>query len=257
MITDEMLNKIRQEITRIESEEKVLVLYAVESGSRAWGFPSQDSDYDVRFIYSRTQADYLLIDEPRDVLEYPISDPLDISGWDLKKALKLCRKGNPALSEWLYSPIVYQVNAPFLSEFRQLAQSYFSPSSMIHHYLHMADGNFRGYLKSDLVKIKKYFYVLRPILACMWIEKYAKNPPILFTDLLNDAVLEPMLRHKIEVLLTRKLAGEEFDLEEKIQPLNDFIEQKIKYYQLYVQSLAKPELPDDSAANLLFRKWIV
>ncbi|MGR3806231.1 nucleotidyltransferase domain-containing protein [Pasteurella testudinis] len=256
MIEPIMLEKIRHELKRIEAEENVVILYAIESGSRAWGFPSQDSDYDVRFIYSRTKEDYLSIDDPRDVLEYPINDLLDISGWDLKKALKLCRKGNPALAEWLYSPVVYQANSLFLNEFRQLADSYFSASSMIHHYLHMADGNFRGYLKSDLVKIKKYFYVLRPILACMWIEKYRCNPPILFVDLLNDPILAPELRRCIEALLARKLAGEEFDLELKIERINQFIEEKINYYQQYVHTLAKFDVPDNQMANALFRKWL-
>ncbi|KGQ69383.1 hypothetical protein A1D23_02775 [Chelonobacter oris] len=251
-----MMEKISRELKKIEQEENVTILYAVESGSRAWGFPSQDSDYDVRFIYVRTQADYLSIDEPRDVLEYPINDLLDISGWDLKKALKLGRKGNPALSEWLYSPIVYQVNMPFLSAFRQLAAAYFSPRNMIHHYLHMADGNFRGYLRSDLVKIKKYFYVLRPILACIWIEKYQKNPPILFADLLNDALLASDLKKEIDRLLVRKLAGEEFNLEPKVENINRFIEEKITYYQHYVLTLEKCRLPDNNAANVLFRTWI-
>lgn len=114
--------KIRREILarlkQIEKDEDVDIFYACESGSRAWGFPSADSDYDVRFIYSRPTDWYLSIDEKRDVIELPIVDEIDISGWDVKKALKLLRKSNPPLLEWLQSPIVYK-NKPAKTDFQR------------------------------------------------------------------------------------------------------------------------------------------
>ena len=89
-------------------------MWACESGSRAWGFPSVNSDYDVRFVYLRRTEDYLRASPLRDVIEIPISDELDISGWDLPKALGLFRKSNPPLLEWLQSPIVYQQEKVFI-----------------------------------------------------------------------------------------------------------------------------------------------
>ena len=102
-----MNHLISSRLTEIESENKIKIVYACESGSRAWGFPSANSDFDVRFIYIRPVEWYLSIDEKRDVIEHPINEQLDINGWDLKKALQLLRKTNPPLLEWLGSPIIY------------------------------------------------------------------------------------------------------------------------------------------------------
>jgi predicted nucleotidyltransferase len=103
------INKlILEQLEQIEQEEQVTILYACESGSRAWGFPSQDSDYDVRFIYLHKPEWYLSIYDKRDVIERPINNMLDINGWDLRKALNLFRKSNPPLLEWLQSPIQYK-----------------------------------------------------------------------------------------------------------------------------------------------------
>jgi predicted nucleotidyltransferase len=87
--------------------EDVVVLLAVESGSRAWGFSSKDSDYDARFIYLRRPEAYLSIRAPRDVIERRIVDEVDVNGWDLRKALGLLMKSNPPLLEWLQCPIIY------------------------------------------------------------------------------------------------------------------------------------------------------
>src|ERR1043166_5445755 len=146
-------------LTDIEQTEAVRVLYAVESGSRAWGFESTDSDYDVRFLYVRPRDWYLSIDveTKRDTIEKPITDDLDVSGWDLRKALKLFRKSNPPLLEWLQSPIVYLERFSTAVRLRELTKEYFSPKSCLHHYLHMAEGNFRQYLQTEIVRLKKYF----------------------------------------------------------------------------------------------------
>lgn len=77
--------EIEEKLREIERNEKVRIIRAVESGSRAWGFASPDSDYDVRFIYVRQQADYLILNEKRDVIEWQLDETLDINGWDIKK----------------------------------------------------------------------------------------------------------------------------------------------------------------------------
>ncbi|WP_422661376.1 nucleotidyltransferase domain-containing protein [Paenibacillus sp. EC2-1] len=246
--------QIIEELNAIEREEQVRILYACESGSRAWGFPSKDSDYDVRFIYIRPLDWYLSIDEKRDVIERPISNMLDINGWDLKKALKLFRKSNPPLHEWLQSPIQYMENYSVAERIRHISPLSFSPKSCMYHYLHMAKGNYRDYLQGEQVKIKKYFYVLRPILACEWIEKYNSMPPIEFQTLLNALVPEGSeLKGVIMELLARKIAGDELDYEPRINPINEFLETKIPYYEQIAHGLRDADGRLNDQLDDLFR----
>ena len=138
--------KILEELRKIEAAEEVKIIMAVESGSRAWGFASPDSDYDVRFIYVRKQEDYLRLEGMRDVIEWRLDETLDISGWDLKKALQLIYKSNPTIFEWCASPIVYMENEAF-AKIKALLPQYFSVKKSLYHYWHMAETNYREYLK--------------------------------------------------------------------------------------------------------------
>lgn len=133
-----MREKIQEQIRRIEESENIKILLAVESGSRAWGFASPDSDYDVRFVYIRRTEDYLRLDAIRDVIELPIDDILDINGWDLQKTLRLLYKSNPTLFEWFSSPIVYQ-ETEFADKLRDLMMHYFSSKKTLYHYISMAE----------------------------------------------------------------------------------------------------------------------
>lgn len=227
-----MKEAILNTLQSIEKDYDVKILYACESGSRAWGFPSKDSDYDVRFIYVHRRDDYLTIDpigigKKSDVIELPINDLLDVSGWELTKALKLFRKSNPPLMEWLRSGIIYYEAFSTIEKMKGLSEEAFSPIASIHHYLHMASNNFREYLQRDAVKIKKYFYVLRPVMAARWIEKYKEFPPLEFSMLLEHVIPEGELKKEIQTLLNRKLAGEEFDLEPRIEVLHKFLHGEI------------------------------
>lgn len=246
--------QILEELKRIEKDESVRILYACESGSRAWGFPSKDSDYDVRFIYIRPVEWYLSIYEKRDVIERPISDMLDINGWDLRKALNLFRKSNPPLLEWLQSPIPYLENFTVADQIRRISPLTFSPKSCMHHYLHMAKGNYREYLQGDHVKIKKYFYVLRPILACEWIERNNTMPPIEFQVLVDSLVpAGSPLKTAIQELLVRKIAGDEMDYEPRINPINEFLEARIAYYDQTASNMQAGEGGQDGQLDELFR----
>lgn len=247
---------IVEEILKIEQGHQVKILFAVESGSRAWGFPSQDSDYDVRFVYIHRPEWYLSIDEKRDVIELPINEQLDINGWDIRKALKLFRKSNPALLEWLVSDIQYYEAYGFKEEMLALRERIFSPQASVYHYLHMAKGNFREYLQGEQVKIKKYFYVLRPILACQWIEKYNTSPPILFQELVRDLVTEPELRAAIEDLLSRKLAGEELNLEQRVDVINEFVAREIEHMSEFAQSVQVDHEDPTELLDGLYRKYL-
>lgn len=246
-----MKEKITEELLRIEQTHEVKILFACESGSRAWGFPSKDSDYDVRFIYIHQPDWYLSIDEKRDVIELPINELLDINGWDIRKALKLFRKSNPPLQEWLRSGVVYYQNYSFIDKLRGLSSEVFSPISCMYHYLSMARGNYREFLLGEQVKIKKYFYVLRPILACKWIEKYNTMPPLLFEDLLNDIIPRGKLKNEVFNLLERKIKGDELDYEPRIDEINEFIEAEIKHIDEFIKTINyKPDNPTEKLDRL-------
>lgn len=245
-----MKTEIGRQLSLIEEQENCRVLLAVESGSRAWGFPSPDSDYDVRFLYVRPREHYLRLDRGRDVIELPISDLLDINGWDADKTLRLLHKSNPTLFEWLSSPIVYR-STPFADTLRAIMGEYFLQKSGLWHYLHMAEGNYREYLRGDTVRAKKYFYVLRPILACRWILERGTPPPMVFSDL-ADACLIPELKHTVDDLLELKIHAPEIKLIPRIDPLNRYLENSILEIRQKIEGLPAESLRDWTGLNRLF-----
>lgn len=248
-----MKDRIISRLQEIANIEQIKILYAVESGSRGWGFASKDSDYDIRFIYLHSLDWYLSIETEKDVIEYPISSQLDISGWDIKKTLKLFKNSNPPLYEWLDSQIVYLEQGNFIKRLRDLIPKFYSPLSSMHHYLNMAKGNYKSCLTGKKVKIKKYFYVLRPLLACMWIEKYKAMPPMEFKKLLAEQKLDEKLVNEVQKLLERKRSGEELDMEDRIGIMHDFLEEKIKYFEGCVEKLGSMQHPKKDPLDKLFR----
>jgi predicted nucleotidyltransferase len=237
-----IIDIVRKRLLEIEKEHNVKILYAVESGSRAWGFESQDSDYDIRFIYAHNKNWYLNILPKKDVIEYPIIDEYDYSGWDLRKTMFLMNKSNPVFFEWLKSPIVYYKDDASYKIMEQLSKSYFSPISSIYHYLHMANGNYRQYLQADEVKIKKYFYVLRPLMACMWIENFNESPPMEFEKLLIQ-ITDKELLGKITELLEKKKSGIELGMEPKIEAINNYMENKLQHLESIVNTFDPKKKP--------------
>lgn len=225
-----MEERINASLLEIERDEGVRIFYACESGSRAWGFPSADSDYDVRFLYVRPRDWYLSVDVEfrRDVIERPITDELDVSGWDIRKALMLLKKSNPPLLEWLQSPIVYRQETGVADRLRGLIAEYYSPKACLHHYLHMAQGNYRDYLKGDTVRVKKYFYVLRPILAIKWIEEYDRAVPTEFGVLVEHTLRDAELKTIVGDLIEKKRGGGELDHGPAIPRLSEFIRTELE-----------------------------
>lgn len=161
-----MRTRVLAELTRLERERNVTVLYACESGSRAWGFASTDSDYDVRFVYVEKPEWFVQVDTPRDVIERPLDDELDVSGWELRKTLGLLRKSNPTLLEWLDSPLVYRSESAQVAQLRELAEAFYSPPAARNHYLSMAKKNFRGYLQGETVRFKSISMCYGPCSRC-------------------------------------------------------------------------------------------
>ncbi|MFH0895617.1 MAG: nucleotidyltransferase domain-containing protein [Bacteroidota bacterium] len=251
-----MKTEIIKELNRLEQQHQIRILYAVESGSRAWGFASIDSDWDVRYIYIHQPDWYLRIDDNKDSLEEILPNEIDLSGWELKKALKLFRKSNPPLLEWLRSPIVYMQQYSTADKLRVLLKDYFNPKSCIHHYLHMAEGNYKVYLQKEIVRVKKYFYVLRPLLACDWIKENDTMAPMEFQILVDEMVRDKSVKNEIENLLKRKMEGVELKEEPQNKVLHCFVKEKIKYYNEYVSLIEKPIQPDTKKLNALFKQTL-
>lgn len=248
-----MIAEIKKELSALETSLDIKILYAVESGSRAWGFASTNSDWDVRFIYIHKLEWYLRINEPKDNYEKILPNDIDLAGWELKKALKLFHKSNPPLLEWLNSPLVYMEKGEAAKRLRELMSVYFNPNSCLHHYLHMAEGNYKDYLQKDLVRTKKYFYVLRPILACDWIHRTNTMAPMEFNTLVETQVHDPVILEIINHLLAQKTSGEELGEGPRIDPLNQFLEERMTFHQNLVKTLHKPERLSNDHLNKLFR----
>jgi predicted nucleotidyltransferase len=224
-VRQEVFNRLRV----AESEHHAKVLLAIESGSRAWGFASPNSDYDARFIYVHPPAWYLSVglEEKRDVIEYPIVDDMDINGWDLRKALRLFAKSNPGFVEWIQSPILYERAGSFHEKALELLPQVYSVESGIYHYRSMAKTNYRGYLQTDQVPLKKYFYVLRPLLSVRWLEHYQTPAPIEFHRLLEFVEGEKELSMAINDLLELKRISPEMGLSPQIAAIQRFIEREL------------------------------
>ncbi|MNE48593.1 putative nucleotidyltransferase [compost metagenome] len=197
---------------------------------------------------------YLEIDEPKDTLDIPINDVLDINGWDLRKALKLLRKSNMPLFEWLQSPVVYKQDAHFLNELKQLMPVYFSPRASMHHYLSMANNCFENDLQSKRVKLKKYFYTLRPLLAAQWIAEKNEFPPMEFS-VLRTLVNDKNWDAAIDSLLVEKKAADEKSLTEQVPLLHSFITTGLENYKSVASTFDKSGY-STALLNQFFRKQL-
>ncbi len=223
-----MEEKILQKLKAIETEKNVKILFAVESGSRAWGFASPDSDYDIRFIYKHEPDYYLSLWEKPDVIEFMTPDDLDGSGWDIAKALKLLAKSNAPLIEWLFSPVVYYQDDAFIQQMQTLAKDCFSPIATLHHYLGTTK-NFIDVCEQDQVKLKSYFYALRTALAGRWIIEKNSFPPVAFLELLPIAPQN--IQDKVLELMTIKANQDEKYLHPKEIIITDYLRETVLFNQ--------------------------
>lgn len=246
--------EISKKLDEIEEKEGVRILHAVESGSRAWGFASPDSDYDVRFVYVRPIEDYLRLDEPRDVIEWQLDEVLDINGWDLKKALRQFSKGNATLFEWSGSPIVYRTTSDW-EKIQEVSRLYFSEKAAVYHYYGTANSTFQGYLCGDTVRYKKYFYALRPLLAARYIEEYHAAPPVLFDDLLK-LDMPQRLKAAIDQLLEIKKKTTEGEENPHMPVIRSFIEEETARQKEIADALPDDHNKDWTALNIIFREMI-
>lgn len=249
--------RIEATLAALERCEGIHILWAVESGSRAWGFPSPDSDYDVRFVYVRPLEWYLSLNAGRDVIELPIIDDLDVAGWDLRKALGLLIKANPALLEWLNSPIVYRAT-PEAETLRHLARQSPYRRSAAHHYLALLRGNYdRSIANRPMVRLKRYMYCLRPALALLWLRSRDDMVPMDQPSLLTGLSLPAELDDAIGALVAMKSACGEMGEGPRVAVIDAFLEHEIRLAQsgsVQTPAAASPEFRE--AAEALFRALV-
>jgi len=257
---------ILKTLSEIEKDHNVEILYACESGSRIWGFESNDSDYDVRFIYVRPIEYYLSISTLHrlggfaDTIECPIDkNLLDISGWDLSKALYLLNKSNCPLIEWINSPIIYRKDDEFYKEIKQVSSMFYSRDKAIYHYLHMTTKNYNQYIKNrrqrnEEVWIKKYIYVLRTLMACMWIQKNKEPIPLNIRDLIKHVSsigYSFELTNKMSYLIDQKIKGNELGQGPADEMFDKFIEFEIDNFTDIISNKEFNFMNSDSNINIL------
>ncbi|WP_293782802.1 nucleotidyltransferase domain-containing protein [uncultured Pedobacter sp.] len=248
-----MKNTIINKLAEIEKANGIKILFACESGSRGWEFPSPDSDFDVRFIYVRQINHYLSISEKSDQLGFPINDELDIYGWDLKKVLKLIRKSNTTPFEWLQSPIVYEEQDHFRNELWTLCQSYFNQKTNINHYLGIAHGALETVINGDEIKIKKLFYILRPLLSAKWCLEKNAIAPMTIGPLLN--LMPEHLRTLVKDLIILKSTSAEAFIIQIDPKLRIYIDDEFKSCAERAKALPKQSF-DTEMLDAFFRSTI-
>ena len=245
-------------LSEIQRDHDVRVLFAIESGSRAWGFPSPDSDFDVRFVYAHPEDWYLSLYPGRDVIETPLIDDWDVNGWDIRKALGLLLKPNPVLLEWMSSPIRYIWDEAACDRLTGFAQDVVRPERCIPLYFHLAKNTWNRNIEGESeVNLKKYFYVLRPVLAMRWVRMNPDRlPPMNFQALVAGVKIEDALQHLIAGLLQQKARTSEIGSGERIAELDALILSELEWAEQI--TIENDGLQDQRlvAADQLFRELV-
>lgn len=248
--------QITQQIFDVCHDHAITALYAIESGSRAWGFASTNSDFDVRLIYHHSPDWYLQIYEDKDTFEFInhdlLSVPFDIGGWDIKKALVHIHKSNAVIFEWLNSPIVYHSDDRFINRIKEFSDDFFNPQAVYHHYQGMAKKSWADLDLDKPVKLKKWCYLLRSLLASLWIKEHESIPPVLINEMF--VLLSRDESDEISHLIHIKQSQDEHYL----HALSPSLQQcTLKLWQS-TQSLQFNQKPkgDVDVLNALFRKMV-
>lgn len=250
----EMKTLILEKFAQIERERGVKILYGAESGSRAWGFASPNSDFDARFIFVYPAEAYLSINAPKETIDLGVDEnELDLTGWELRKALRLLGSSNASPFEWLQSPILYKNNDHFKQKLWEIGQAYFKPRSTAFHYLGLTKSSLMKGLVGGQMDIKKYFYILRPLLAAIWICDKQTIPPMEFAPLLEQLKNQTQLYKAIQKLTQRKKAAQEGDFIAPIPIIQTFVHQYLEQYQEKAKALPN-ENKDVAELDHFFRE---
>jgi len=251
-----MNEKIMAALKNVELENECKILFACESGSRAWGFASSDSDYDVRFIYVNKLSWYLQLEEKSETIDKILPDNLDLCGWDLRKSLKLFAKCNLSLNEWFGSPIIYYQNQKFLNLLTPLVPTYFNSKKGIHHYISTAENIMQKNFQDRLVNIKKLFYIIRAILACRWILQKQSMPPTQFSELFMECDLPQNIMKIIQLLLVEKKNTHEKHIIEMDTTLLSWTEEQIITIKQAARNVTVPKSIDWEPLNFIMIEMI-
>lgn len=251
-MTKTIEDRIKAKLREIEHEKNVRIIYACESGSRAWGFPSTDSDYDVRFIYVHPTPWYLGITQKRDVIEVPVDRVLDINGWDIKKVMILLRKSNGPLLEWLTSPVVYSEEPQALKSIKEILPRTFLAKTACWHYLSMARGMMETINFAEQPRIKTYLYALRSVLCCLWIIKMRIQPPVLFKVMVDHPLTDHRVKEQIERLIGKRAKGGEKDTLGRIAGIDAFLTETMAEIEMNVPE--NTPVPDVEVYDRVFQE---
>ncbi len=252
--TGTIADEIQAQLDAVEREKGVRVLFAVESGSRVWGFASPNSDYDVRFVYAHPRDWYLRLHEGRDVIEWRCDETLDVNGWDLRKFLRLAQNSNPTALEWLASPVVYR-STPWLGRLSEECACYFAPRHELNHYRHMARNNYRGFLEGEEVRLKKYLYVVRALLSARWIGERRTRPPVAFDELVAAELRMPGEAEvvlAVAEVLRAKVSSDEVGTGPRVDVLNGWIVDTFAELEAVAEAMPRDPVVPGDALDALF-----
>ena len=242
--------KMKTKLKNIEQEQDIKILYACESGSRAWGFASPDSDYDVRFIYTKPLAWYLKVSEVRDTIDF-IDGDFDTVGWELRKQLRLLKKSNVPAIEHLFSPITYkESNTELINELREIALACFSPVACVYHYLSMSKKYFEK-ITAEEVKLKSVFYALRTALASKWIIETKTPAPVVFKDMLS--LISNDESNEIAQLMELKSSKNESFMSTNNAIVTNLVKRTIEESNLYAKSLPGGNMNSERIDSFLYK----
>lgn len=225
-----MEKRIVSRLKEIEEKYAIEILFACESGSRAWGFPSTDSDYDVRFIYKRKKDHYMSAFEESTELSFSVEDGLDVIGWDIKKVFFLLHKSNVTPFEWLQSPIVYCEEEGFGSYMKSVFLDFYIAKRHIHHYLGIVRGRM-GYVSFEEMKLKSFFYIMRSLLSAYWNMKFGTYAPMEFEPLMT--LLPDKIKIYCKEMKALKLTVDEsfvFNLSDELRTFVIGLQSEIEVY---------------------------
>lgn len=236
----DVVRAVDTRLDRVEEEHGVSVVWAIESGSRAWGFPSPDSDYDCRFLYLRPVPDYLGLRPRRDVIETPLDKVFDVNGWDVRKAFGLMVRGNATVGEWLRSPIVYRGDAALRAELAALAEDVVDRHALRKHYLHVARNNLALLATSGVAK--KFFYALRPAVTLRWmrVQEDSALPPMDLPTLVAGAAVPDDVRAAVDELIGRKSITREMGALAVPDILLSFVESELRHAEADLSESRSP-----------------
>ena len=242
---------IQTKLQQIERERHIQILWAIESGSRAWGFASPDSDYDVRAVYVQAPEQYLQVDAAEEGFEWIEDDWFDVGAWDLRKTLRLLRGSNAVVLEWLQSPQIYEGDLEFHAQIWELAQRYFQPKNALYHYRGIAKTASAAFQADGAIRLKKWFYVLRPLLAALWVAQRQTIPPMTLDELLQGQ--DSDTQQRVWDLVAFKNEQAEAHVFTPDAGLQDLI---ATLWQQTQVDLPERAVPDAAPINQFFRHWV-